>query len=355
MSANSQRLRRRLAPRRERLIGSGFAAFWLLWWSLFTLLFDSMIVFHTLKTWQARSYPSVSGEIIHSDVRRDAGNEGNSFRADVRFRYTVNGAEFTGQRLHFFGFHENNPVLIKGVIEHFPIGKQVEIFYNSDDPSDSALSRTLDGLPLFMLLLLTPFNLIMVGGWRWVARRVAGIRTLPVRRDAEKWFVRQTNGQPLVVASIVAGAASVAAIIVVGFGGWADGLVSMTATWVGLLGLSGLAYWHTRSLILREPPVLILDDAVEAITWPSSDNAPAFSLPRSRLLGVEIDDSPQPDDDENAWDFSIMLSFNGEQGQPTKRLVLKTTSGTEAAAIADWLEDWAGLPVGQVSNLPTQP
>ena len=355
MSTNPQGLRRHLSPRRERLIGSGFAAFWLLWWSLFTLFFDSIIVFHTLKTWQAQSYFSVPGEVIHSGVRGDAGNEGNSFRADVRFRYMVNGEEFTGTRLHFFGFHENNPTLIKGVVENFPIGKKVDVFYNPDDPNDSALSRTLDGLPLFMLLFLTPFNLIMVGGWCWVARRVAGVRTLPVRRDAERWLVRRTNGQPLVVAAIVAGMASVAAIVAVGLAGWADGLGSMTVTWGGLLGLSGLAYWHTRSVILREPPVLVLDNGLETVTWPSANNEPAFSLPRSRLLGVEIDDSPQPDDDENAWDFSILLSFNGEQGQPAKRLVLKTTSGTEAAALAEWLKDWAGLSVGQVSNLPEQP
>lgn len=354
MSTNAQVPCRRLPPRRERLIGSGFAAFWLLWWSLFTLFYDSIIVFHTLKTWQAQSYPRVPGEITHSDVRGDAGNAGNSFRADVRFRYTVNGEEFTGTRLHFFGFHENNLVLIKGVVENFPIGKQIDVFYNPGDPNDSALSRTLDGLPLFMLLFLTPFNLIMVGGWCWVARRVRGVRTLPVRRDAERWLVRRTNGQPLVVAAIVAGMASVAAIFIVGLGGWADGLGSMTATWAGLLGLSGLAFWHTRSVILREPPVLVLDNGLGTVTWPSTADAPAFSLPRSRLLGVEIDDSPQPDDDENAWDFSILLSFNGEQGQPAKRLVLKTTSGTEAAALADWLEDWVGLPVGQVSSLPEQ-
>ena len=354
MSANPQVVRRRRSSLRERLIGSSFAAFWLLWWSLFTLLFDSSLVFHTLKTWQAQSYASVPGEVIHSDVRRDAGNDGSSFRADVRFRYTVNGVKFTGNRLHVFGFHENNPVFINGVVKSYPVGKKVNVFYNSDDPSDSALSRTLDGLPLFMLLFLTPFNLIMVGGWCWVAKRVAGVRTLPVRRYAEKWFVRQTKGQPLVVTMIVAGVASVGAIIFVGFGGWADGLGSMIATWAGLLGLSGLAYWHTLSLILRESPVLILDDGMQTVTWPCSETTPAFSLPRSRLLGIEIDDSPQPDDDENAWDFSILLSFNGEQGQPAKRLVLKTTSGTEAAALADWLEEWAGLPVEKVSNLPEQ-
>jgi len=351
MSVDATTARRRFrSSRREWILGSGFGAVWLLLWSAFTLMFDGMIVYFSATTLLAQAYPDVPGEITHSEVRREFDNERDSFHPEVRYRYQVDGRDFTGERVHFYGFGDGNARSAKEVIAKLPVGQRVAVFYNPRDPGNAALQRMLDGRLLFLPLLLLPFNLIMVAGWIWVARRLAGVSSLPLRRESDRWLVLPTNGQPLIVALIASGVLSIVAMFVVGFGGWSEDLSVMITVWATVIVLSIMAFRHTRSLVLREPPVLVLDDALETVTWPSSTNTPELSLPRSRLLGVEIDDLPQIENDQQAWDFSILLSFNDDNGQPAKRLVLKTTSGTEAAALADWLDDWVGRSAKQDSD-----
>lgn len=339
---------------RERLLNASPAVFGLLVWSLVVLVPDGLLVFLTAKNIAAQWYPSVPGEITHSAEQRE-GNE--SFDTKVRFRYTVNGQEFTGQRLHFLNLRDvSRPSKAQRTLARYPVGQRVDVIYHPNDPSDSALERTLNGMPLSFALFLLPFNLLMLGGWKWISRRVRGLRSLPLRREGVRWFVLPTNGQPWGVALTIASLLSFLAIFVVGIGGWSDDLSVMIAVWVAILGLSGLAYWHTRSLVLREKPVLILDDGLATVTWPQSPEMPELSVVRSRLLSLELSDDRQSGGDEIfSLTSSILLRFTGNDGQTAQRVAFQTTNSLEATSMLEWLEEWTGLPVGQDSNLPHRP
>ncbi|MBC7819833.1 MAG: hypothetical protein IAG10_23360 [Planctomycetaceae bacterium] len=231
----------------------------------------------------------------------------------------------------------------------------VEVIYNPNDPSDSALDRTLNGMPLSFALFLLPFNLLMVSGWCWISRRVHGVRSLPLRREGDRWCVLPTNGQPWAVALTIAGLVSFVSIFVVGVGGWSDHLSVMIAVWAVVLGLSGLAYWHTRTLVLREKPVLMLDDGLATVTWPPSADTPEFSVARSRLLAIEISADRQRDrDDDSSLIFSILLRFTGDDGQSTQRSAFQTTNSIEATSMLEWLEEWMKLPVEHVADRPSR-
>ena len=337
--------------RRERLLNASPALLGLLLWSLIVLVPDGLLFFLTAKNVVAQWYPSVPGEITHSAEQREVGE---SFDTEVRFRYAINGQEFTGNRLHFLNLRDvSRPAKAQRTLARYPVGQRVEVIYNPNDPSDSALDRTLNGMPLSFALFLLPFNLLMVGGWSWVARRINGTRSLPLRRDGNRWCVLPTNGQPGIVAIVVAGVVSFVLIFVVGIGGWSDNLSTMIAVWAVVLGFSSLAYWHTRTLVLREKPVLMLDDDLATVTWPPSAGAPELSIARSRLLAIEISDDRQRDQD-SSLSFSILLQFTSDDVQPAQRLAFQTTNSIEATAMLEWLEEWTGLLVGQVSNLPVQ-
>ena len=344
--------------RRERLLNAGPAVLGLLLWSLMVLAPDGLLAYLTIKNLKAQWYPIVPGEITHSAEQPAAGGQevGNSFNAEARFRYSVNGQEFTGQRLHFLNLHDVSRLTkSQQTLSRYAVGQRVEVIYNPHDPSDSALDRTLNGMPLSFALFLLPFNLLLVVGWSWVVRRVSGTRSLPLRRDGACWSVLSTNGQPGIVASMIAGVVSFVLIFVVGIGGWSDNLSAMIAVWAVVLGLSGLAYWHTRSLVLREQPVLILEDDLANVKWPPSAGTPEFSLARSRLLAIELNnDRPRGQDGDSSLTFSILLQFNSDDGQPAQRVAFQTTSSIEATAMLEWLEEWTGLSVGQVSNLPVE-
>ena len=338
---------------RERLLNASPAVFGLLLWSLIVLVPDGLLFFLTAKNVVAQWYPSVPGEITHSAEQLEVGE---SFDTEVRFRYSVNAQEFAGNRLHFLNLRDiSRPSKAQRTLVRYPVGQRVDVIYNPNDPSDSALDRTLNGMPLSFALFLLPFNLLMVGGWEWISRRVHGLRSLPLRRDSDRWYVLPTNGQPWVVALTIAGLVSFVSIFVAGVGGWSDDLSVMIAAWIVVLGLSGLAYWHTRTLVLREKPVLMLDDGSATVTWPPAADTPEFSIARSRLLAIEIIDDRQSGCDEVlSLAFSILLRFTSDDGQPAQRVAFQTTNSIEATSMLEWLEEWTGLPVGQVSNLPVE-
>ena len=345
------RISRRIgATRRPQFAGSGFTEVLLLLFSLGTLAVDVMVLLGATKTVFAQSYPSVPGEIIHSEVRETGSSKNHTIRGEVRYRYSVDGQEWTGDRVHFHGMSAGSRNAAQKVVDAYPKGRTVDVFYNSRDPRDAALSRSINGLPLFGALCLTPFNLIALGGLTWVLLRITGRQSLPLRREGTRWCVLPTNGQPIVVAMMLLGFASIPTLFFVLLCGWTESVSAMLMTWVLLLGSSGLAFWHTRSLVRHELPLLILDD--DSVTWPMTTDAPEFSVARDRLRSVELEEAPQSQNSSS--DFRIQFEFIGDDGQPVKRLVLKTHSGMEAASITDWLEDWAGLSnAGLASNRVT--
>lgn len=324
-------------------VGAVFFLLWLAFWTIGVLVFDGCAVWLLVKNVVAQSYPSVEGEITASEP---AGNEGSA-RWKVQFRYLVDGREFTGDRRTFSdGNFSSRRQDVQPFAEQFVVGNPVKVFYNPNDPSDSALDRTLSGLPLLMGLFVVPFNAVMLGGWNWVRRRILRLQPVPVRRDGCRWLVTTTNGQPLVVLLIVAGGLSLAATFVIVLCGWEENLFGLAMTWCVLVGFSVGAYWHTRSLVLRERPVLILDDDLATVTWPESNDTPAFSLSRSQLSGVELADRPANADELGlSPDFVVRLIFKNDAEQPANRIVLCTPNGIEATALAEWVENWIAQPL----------
>lgn len=332
--------------RSERLRNASPALLGLLLWSLMVLVPDGWLVFLTIKNLTAQSFPTAPGEIIRSEKP----DKSNPLQPQIRFRYTINGRDFTGDRLHFLNLHlkdASQPAKAQQTLARYPVGQRVAVIYNPNDPSDSALDRTFNGIPLSFALFLLPFNLLLVIGWSWIVRRVRGTRTLPLQRDGNRWSVLPTNGQPGFVAIMVAGMVSFVLILVVGVGGWSDKLSTMIALWIVVLGLSGGAYWHTRALVLREPPLLILDDDLATVTWPPSTDVPEFCLPRARVLSIEISDDRQgvQADDANVT-FSLRLRFTGDDGHPAHRSAFETNNSLEATAMLEWLEEWIGAARG---------
>lgn len=331
----------------ERLIGCSPAAVGLLLWSLIVLWPDGLLIHGVLKNVRAQWFPTTPGEIVSATTERKVGvkTDGGSFGEPIRFRYSVNGQEFTGDRLSFLSVRDTSQTpQIPVVPSRYPVGQRVEVIYNPNHPSDSALDRSFTGMPLAFALFMTPFNLVMLCGWGWLAMRVTGVRSLPLRREGTRWSLLETKGEPAIVGLCAAGVLSFAATFVVGIYGWSDSLVMMLATWAIVLGLSGLAYWHTRSLVMREPALLILDDVTGTVICPQTSTSAAFSVERSRLIGLGLDPPPpEYPDPESTKTQSLALAFVGEDGQRKQHLILSSQDECQIADVRAWLEERAGL------------
>lgn len=76
----------------------------------------------------------------------------------IRYEYFVNGQRYEGDEVSYKSFSASCKSMVSDPRANFPIGKQVEVFYNPEKPEDSMLGTA---RPPFWILSL-PFLCSMV-------------------------------------------------------------------------------------------------------------------------------------------------------------------------------------------------
>ena len=104
-------------------------------------LMYAMLVRPILKEFAAAKWPVVPCEIISSKVGRHSGSKGGStYSVDVRYRYTIGGAEFTGTNYNFDTGYSSSRGWRDTVVASLPPGTRTRCFVNPEDPLDAVLS-----------------------------------------------------------------------------------------------------------------------------------------------------------------------------------------------------------------------
>jgi hypothetical protein len=83
----------------------------------------------------------VDGIVVVSDLQRSHGDEGGyMYRAEISYRYTVNGTEFVASRPRFgsrISLSWSAPAV--RMTRKYPVGSHVTVFYDSEDPGEAVL------------------------------------------------------------------------------------------------------------------------------------------------------------------------------------------------------------------------
>lgn len=96
-----------------------------------------------LKVDAARQWPVTKAAVLTSEILEDytrtaTGTVNPTYTPAVNYEYQVAGQKFTNARVVFgkikFPFLEASDVLT-----HFPVGAEVDVYYNPEDPADSVL------------------------------------------------------------------------------------------------------------------------------------------------------------------------------------------------------------------------
>ncbi len=107
----------------------------------------------------SRLWPSAEGTIVRSNVKRVDGfhynmslrrNEPETiYYPDVEYRFAVKGNGYTGYRLSavLSGSDRPDAAEIKAIIETYPTGKQIRVFYDPQNPSNCLLNPSEDYEP----------------------------------------------------------------------------------------------------------------------------------------------------------------------------------------------------------------
>ena len=99
----------------------------------------------TAKAQRSLSWPEVEGAISHSAVlqqmqQTSSSNNAATYKADVTYRYKVQGRDYYSERITLADFSSSTG-RAQGIVDRYPDGATVTVYYNPVDPSDAVLER----------------------------------------------------------------------------------------------------------------------------------------------------------------------------------------------------------------------
>ena len=165
--ARLKRLKGQQDRKRGRSAGNGGAgcliAFGVVW-MLMVLVFDVIIISGFVKLEYAKSrYQPIDAVIARSQVEVQNTSDGTNYIADIAYAYSVQGQQYTSDRHSFFEVSSSSRDFAEQIVQKYPVGAQVQAFYNPSDPSRAVIELNDSSFPYATVLFLTPFHCIGIG------------------------------------------------------------------------------------------------------------------------------------------------------------------------------------------------
>lgn len=196
-------------------------------WMLIVLGIDGFLLHSGYKMLDARErYLSVPGVVVQSRVDEQTDSDGTTYTPFVEYEYEVGGQTYRGDRDSMFNFSSSSRSNARDVVDRYPAGKRVEVFYDPDDYTESVLDLSDRSVPYFMILFLTPFHCIglgllsggVVNTRRWIRHKEdRPVAPYIARSDRQIMVLRDAHVSGSAVFFVVTGACSFVAIFAVGF------------------------------------------------------------------------------------------------------------------------------------------
>jgi len=166
--------------------------------ALFGTIILSFLDFHfvndSILQFESRNYPHTTGFITHSavashEVIRPASKFGSisqvSYGVDFKYLYKVNDQSFECARFRYNNYSWKYEWARQLIAVH-PVGSQIQVFYNPQNPVDAVLFVGLDGTDMTLFLILALLNLIVIFSWWFLVKkylkRSVSDETIPTRK-----------------------------------------------------------------------------------------------------------------------------------------------------------------------------
>lgn len=273
-------------------------AIFTLFWTALVGVADGIVGRNLFRALRALDYSETTGIVLSSEVTHQYGSKGGNYGVAIRYRYEVNGTEREGDRYRHSGFSSSSDSSwADAVVGQHPVGASVKVYYDPANPEESVLSRGINGSDLFILLFLTPFNLIMLA--LWVAPVGALFhRIRPPVAGGVKWWtdgrttrVRLPPYSPIVAGLGGVGGTAFASIFILGFGfGGSPSLAVGHVTWMMVIGVGvSVAGWQWLQQRAGKAD-LVLDDLERTAELPATfGRKQRRTVPWSEITGVVLE------------------------------------------------------------------
>ena len=110
-------------------------------------------------------WPTAQGVVQRSSVEyHDSDEGGGTYHAEVMYEFTVDGATFSGNCVAFGDYGSSNPSHARRIVNKYPKGTAVNVYYMRENPEVCVLEPGLKGqtwfLPAFGLVFFVVGSLI---------------------------------------------------------------------------------------------------------------------------------------------------------------------------------------------------
>ena len=108
------------------------------------------------KAEESQSWSSASGRIMESYVRREESMDSEGFTTtyyypEILYVYQFLGAEYTGDKIAFGGKVGESQNKAKERLVQYPVGKNVIVYYDPNNPEDAVLERKMSGKTMLIV------------------------------------------------------------------------------------------------------------------------------------------------------------------------------------------------------------
>ncbi len=344
------------------LAGGGFLLLFTLFWSIGVLGFDFVIGRSVVRQIYAVGYPTATGTITQSEVETIRGRRSRTYRPTIKYKYTVEGQEYVGERYRYGQFSSAKKWAERIVASH-PVGSPFEVYYAPTDPSDAVLTVGLEGLDLFIFMFMLPFNVVMLAFWiagggevlyRLSPGPAGGAKLCD---DGRYVRVRLSMWKPLYSGLAAAGALAFVGIFIMAFGfGHAPPLPVTLVAWGVIVGSGALAYtWHWRKLSGGDSD-LVLDTFNESITLPHTFNRPRDSTIRAKkVVAIEVEKVEKRGTKGGVYySYVPTLIFTDNDGSRRREKIAEWSSEARAEGLASWLREKLRIKPPSESTLTSE-
>lgn len=124
----------------------------------------------------SRAWPSVSGEITRSEVETYRKDGKTQYLPDIAYKYSIDGKNYSSSKVTVGDPpYTSNISPAKRMQAEYPVGKSVDVFYDPEVPSSSALRPGIQKNDIFLAVILGIFPLlgilILISGVRSKIRK----------------------------------------------------------------------------------------------------------------------------------------------------------------------------------------
>jgi len=320
-------------------------------WSGLVIFFDMKISPNTIKQIQSQNYPSVEGRIIESTVISHPAAKGAvNYSALIQYQYGIGPVIYGATRLRYDSITSSGREWAEQLVREHPVGP-VRVYFNPAHLGDAVLEKGIGGETLMLILLLTPFHVVMLGFWiasiAWVRYKsrepVAGGAN--IRRIGGKTRVRLVKLTAFEVAVLALLALSFGSIFIVGLTtGFHPSIKAASAAWitilVGTLGFAAQRWLKNHS----GNDDLIIDDGARTISLPLTfgrTTRETFDFPGIR--GVVIEKfAHSTKNGRTTYSYAPALRLKDKKDANTT--IVDWYDQQRATAFAAWLRQQLGLP-----------